>query len=86
MFGGVGIYAGEVFFGLIDDDIVYFKVDESNRPEFEARGMGPFRPYGEAGEVMQYYRVPDDLLEDPEALGHWAEQAIQVARRAKKKR
>jgi TfoX/Sxy family transcriptional regulator of competence genes len=52
-----------------------FKVDESNRPEFEARGMGPFRPYGEDGEVMQYYRVPDDLLEDPEALGQWAERA-----------
>jgi DNA transformation protein len=37
-------------------DTLYFKVDESNRPEFEARGMGPFRPYGEDGEVMQYYR------------------------------
>ena len=52
MFGGVGIYAGELFFALIADDTVYFKVDQSNRPEFEARGMGPFRPYGEGGEVM----------------------------------
>src|SRR5688572_16772806 len=82
MFGGVGIYGGEFFFALIADDTLYFKVDDSNRPEFEARGMGPFRPYGEDGEVMQYYRVPDDLLEDPEALGQWAEKAIMVARRA----
>jgi DNA transformation protein and related proteins len=84
MFGGVGIYAGDVFFALIDDDILYFKVDDSTRPEFEARGMAPFRPYGEHGEVMQYYRVPDDLLEDDETLGDWAEQAIQVAQRAKR--
>jgi DNA transformation protein len=83
MFGGVGIYSEEFFFALIADDTLYFKVDESNRPDFEARSMGPFRPYGEHGEVMQYYRVPDDLLEDSEALGEWAEKAIMVARRAK---
>jgi DNA transformation protein len=85
MFGGVGIYAGEVFFGLIADDTLYFKVDDSSRPEFESSGMGPLQPYGEAGEVMQYYRVPDDLLEDWEALTQWVEQAIMVARRARRK-
>ena len=83
MFGGVGIYAGEYFFALIADDTLYFKVDDSNRRDFEARGMGPFRPYGEGGEVMQYYCVPEDLLEDSEALGIWTEKAIAVARRSK---
>jgi DNA transformation protein and related proteins len=83
MFGGVGIYGREFFFALIDDDTLYFKVDETNRPEFEARGMGPFQPYGEDGETMRYYRVPEDLLEDPELLGQWAEKAISVARGAK---
>lgn len=86
MFGGVGIYAGEFFFALIDDDTLYFKVDDSNRPHFEARGMGPFRPYGPEGETMQYYQVPDDLLEDADALRPWAENAIAVARRKKGKR
>lgn len=81
MFGGVGIYSGDLFFALIADDTLYFKVDDSNRPEFEARGMEPFRPYGDEGEVMQYYCVPEDLLEDPELLGQWAERAIGVARR-----
>ena len=75
MFGGVG---------MIDDDILYFKVDDSNRRAYEARGMDPFRPYGETGETMQYYRVPEDLLEDVEALSEWAEQAIAVARRARR--
>jgi len=66
---------------LIADDILYFKVDDSNRPAFEARGLGPFRPYGPAGESMQYYEIPEDLLEDPEALRPWAEAAIAVAAR-----
>ena len=79
MFGGVGVYAGDLFFALIADDILYFKVDDSNRPAFEARGLGPFRPYGPAGESMQYYEIPEDLLEDPEALRPWAEAAIAVA-------
>jgi len=38
MFGGVGIYAGDLFFALIADDTLYFKVDDSNRPDFEQRG------------------------------------------------
>ena len=86
MFGGVGIYAGELFFALIADDTLYFKVDDSNRRDFEARGMGPFRPYGEDGEIMQYYQVPHELLEDSEALRPWAEKAVAVAGRKKFKR
>jgi DNA transformation protein len=83
MFGGVGIYGEDLFFALIDDDTLYFKVDKTNRPDFEARGMGPFQPYGEDGETMQYYRVPDDLLEDSDALAQWAGKAIAAARRGK---
>jgi DNA transformation protein len=83
MFGGVGIYGGEHFFALISDDTLYFKVDDTNRPDFIARGMGPFRPYGPDGETMQYYAVPADLLEDAEALEPWVRRAIEVARRKK---
>jgi len=87
MFGGVGIYANQLFFALIADDTLYFKVDDSNRPDFERLGMKAFQPYGEGGEVMQYYQVPIDLLEDLEALRPWAEKAIAVAaRKAKGKR
>ena len=86
MFGGVGIYAAELFFALLDDDTLYFKVDDATRPQFENRGMAPFRPYGEDGEVMGYYEVPADVLEDPEALGAWVEAALAAARQAKKRR
>jgi DNA transformation protein len=86
MFGGVGIYSGQLFFALIADDTLYFKVDESTRPDFEARGMGPFRPFGDEGGTMKYYQVPEDLLEDPDALRPWAEKAVAIARQSKAKR
>ncbi len=85
MFGGVGIYAGSLFFALLAEDTLYFKVDETTRDGFERRGMGPFRPYGPGGEVMQYYEVPEDVLEDPETLQPWVEAAIAVATRAKRR-
>ena len=86
MFGGVGIYAGDLFFALMADDALYFKVGDGNRADFEALGMTPFMPYGPEGEVMQYYTVPADLLEDVDTLGRWAEKAVEVARRAKTRR
>jgi len=86
MFGGVGIYSGRLFFALIDDDTVYFKVDDTNRADFEARGMGPFRPMGADSEAMQYYAVPEDLLDDPDALRPWVEGALAAARRKQPRR
>lgn len=86
MFGGVGIYSGGVFFALIADDTLYFKVDDSTRPDFVARGMEPFRPFGEDGGTMQYYQLPEDLLEDPDALRPWAEKAVAIARAKRKRR
>ena len=86
MFGGVGLYAGELFFALLDDDTLYLKVDDQTRPEFERRGLEAWRPFGEEKASMQYYQFPEDLLEDPEAARPWAEAAVAVARRAKAKR
>jgi DNA transformation protein len=86
MFGGVGLYADELFFALIDDDVLYLKVDDETRPGFERRGLRPFQPFGEGTATMQYYQLPEDLLEDPEALRPWAEGAVAVARRAKRKK
>lgn len=86
MFGGVGLYSGDLFFALIAEDTLYFKVNSSNRADFEERGMEPFRPFGEDGGTMQYYQVPEDLLEDPDALRPWAEKALAVARESKSRR
>jgi len=86
MFGGVGLYADDMFFALIDDDVLYLKVDDVTRPDFERRGLGPFQPFGEGGAAMQYFQLPEDLLEDPEALRPWTDAAVAVARRARAKK
>lgn len=85
MFGGVGLYSEGLFFALMDDDTLYFKTGERNRADFEAAGMGPFRPFGPDSPAMQYYEVPAELLEDPEALRPWIEKALAVARAKKRK-
>src|SRR5688572_2808270 len=80
MFGGVGLYGDGVFFGLIDDDTLYFKVDDTTRADYEARGGKAFRPYKDRPEVsMTYYTVPADILDDAEELVAWARRSIAVA-------
>lgn len=86
MFGGVGIYCGDTFFALIDNDILYLKVDDSNRDDFVRAGCGPFRPYGPDGESMQYYDVPVSVLEDADELAKWGRKAIAVATAAKSRK
>jgi DNA transformation protein and related proteins len=85
MFGGVGLYAGDVFFALIADDTVYFKTDAATQGEYEARGMTPFRPAGDKGGAMHYHQIPEDILEEPGTLRLWAEQAVAVAQRARRR-
>jgi DNA transformation protein and related proteins len=86
MFGGVGVYSQDRFFALLADDELYLKVDDTNRPDFEALGIGPFRPFGPDGEAMQYYPLPGDLLEDADALRSWVEKAIAVATNKQKRK
>lgn len=84
MFGGVGLYADEFFFALIANDRLYFKVDDSNRPDFEAKGMAPLRPYNDE-RTMKYYEVPIEVLEDVDELKRWCDKAVIVSKNAKKK-
>ena len=90
MFGGAGLYSDGLFFAVLDNDRLYFKVDDSNRGDFEAVGMGPFRPFPDRPDyMMQYFELPPGVLDDPDALAHWVAKAVAVARaaaRGKKKR
>ncbi len=85
MFGGVGIYSNGLFFALIDEDRLYFKVDDSNRADFEAHGMGPFVPWPGAAP-MGYWELPPGVLEDPAERAVWIDRALAVAETAKKRK
>jgi DNA transformation protein len=78
MFGGHGLYWNGTIFGITFQGRLYLKVDERNRPDFERRGMGPFRP-NERQTLKSYFEVPQDALDDPEALLSWAKEAIRAA-------
>ena len=83
MFGGTGLYAGTVFFGIIYHDILYLKVDAQTRADYERAGMTPFRP---RKTTMQYYEVPAGVLENGEELTAWARKAIAAAESSALKR
>jgi DNA transformation protein and related proteins len=83
MFGGVGLYCGDAFFGLIDDGILYLKVDDTTRARYTRRRLKPFAPDGIPS--MSYYAVPASILEDADALVVWAREAVAVAQRAAKR-
>jgi len=82
MFGGAALYRNGTVFALIADDILYFKVDDANRSDYETAGTGPFRPYEGKAFTMPYWEVPADILEDPQAIRAWADKAWDAGRRA----
>jgi DNA transformation protein and related proteins len=88
MFGGVGLYLEDVFFGLIDDDTLFFKVDDSNRTDYTTRGCKPFQPFPDEPEAysMSYFEVPADVLEDPDELKLWARKAVAAAQAKRSQR
>lgn len=80
MFGGAGIYCGEVFFALVFEDQLYFKVGDTTRAEYEKRRMQRFKPYADRPELsMTYYTVPVDVLEDSEQLREWGRRSVDTA-------
>jgi DNA transformation protein and related proteins len=81
MFGGVGLYCRDLFFGIIARDVLYLKVDDVTRGAYVRAGMEPFRPYPTRPASMQYYAVPVDVLESAGDLVTWAQKAVGAASR-----
>lgn len=86
MFGGLTFFHEGRAFALIAEERLYFKVDDTNRSDFETQGMGPFLPFGDPGKPMAYFEVPEAVLEDLDELAPWVSKALSVATRAAKPR
>ena len=82
MFGGAGVFSGELMFALAFEDDLYLRADDESRSELEAIGSEPFT-YEARGEVMTlgYWRAPGEIWDDPEAARRWAARALEAARR-----
>jgi DNA transformation protein len=81
MFGGAGVYAGDVMFGLIDDDVLYLKTDEALRAELADEGSVAWVYARAPGkwEETSYWRLPEAALDDPDDAVRWARKALAVA-------
>lgn len=86
MFGGLGIWSGELFFALADDGTLYVKGDAETWKVLEDAGSRRFRPFGGDGPSMDYWDVPADVLEDPGQLSEWVERALGAAVRGKQRK
>ncbi len=83
MFGGAGVYADGVMFGLVADDTLYLKADDETKAAFETEGLGPYGYGGKGKRIdLPYWRAPERLLDDPDEMVEWARTALGVARRA----
>jgi DNA transformation protein and related proteins len=86
MFGGYGFYCDGLFFAIYDGKHVYLKGDGQTIPAFADRGLPAFQPFDDQPMTMKYWRAPEEMLEDDDALRQWAGEAIATARRAAKKK
>lgn len=82
MFGGYGLYRGDVFFGIIHKGRLYFKTDAHTRSAYLDAGMNPFRPNTKQ-TLKSYYEVPVDVIEDADQLVTWAKKALQCKAKQK---
>ena len=82
MFGGAGVFSGELMFALAFEDDLYLRADDESRGELEAIGAEPFT-YEARGEVMTlgYWRAPGEIWDDPEAARRWAARSLEAAAR-----
>jgi DNA transformation protein and related proteins len=88
MFSGAGLYCDGTIFALILRDTLYFKVDDSNRPTYEAEGLEPFtyEARGKTVRVGAYWQIPERLFDEPDEMLDWARAALGAGRRAAAKK
>jgi DNA transformation protein and related proteins len=89
MFGGAGIYSDGNMFALVFDGAIFLKVDQASIPDFEREGSKPFvytraKSPGRVGRAsLSYWRLPERLYDDPDALAVWAGRALAIAQHKK---
>jgi len=80
-FSGAGLVRNGVQFAFVIRGVLYLRVDDLSRPDFEALGSAPFTYAGQAKtvKVASYYELPDEIADDPDELSRWALRACHTA-------
>lgn len=86
LFGGAGLFADGVMFGLVSGGEIYLKADAETVPAFESEGCGPFQYATKTGSraLNSYWRLPERLYDDTDELAVWASRSLAIAQRQRK--
>jgi DNA transformation protein and related proteins len=83
MFSVQGLYANDVMFGLVADEVIYMKTNDRSRKSYEDKGSKPFsfrmKSRGSELIVSSYFSLPERLYDEPEELAQWARRAYEAA-------
>jgi DNA transformation protein len=83
MFGGAGVYHDGLMFALVDDEVLYFKVDDNSRAVFEAENLPPFVYSRKDQKIdMSYFRSPERCMDDADEMAIWCRIAYGAALKA----
>ena len=90
MFGKTGVFCDGVMLGMVDENTLYFRVDDHNKAAFEEAAVFPPLNYKKQGRTLDlsFWRAPERLFDEPDELVTWGREALVAARRvaAKTKR
>ena len=85
MFGGHGVYRDGLILAIVIDEVLYLKVDDGTRADFEAEGCAPFLYEARGKRIpMSYWSVPEFALDSPQEFRPWAQRAWEAALRKPK--
>lgn len=74
MFGGHGVFHEGKMFGIIDSKgNLFFKVNESNKADYEQKGASQH-------SRMPYFSVPKQIFDNQEDLILWAQKSIEASK------
>jgi DNA transformation protein len=85
MFGGAGLYARGVMFALVDDEVIYLKVDEALKADLATLAARPWvytlskGPKAGIPQETSYWSVPEAALDDPHEACAWGLRSLGVA-------
>ncbi|MGL5681080.1 MAG: TfoX/Sxy family DNA transformation protein [Plesiomonas shigelloides] len=87
MFGGFGLYQGDVMFAVVSEDHLYLRACTGLEARFIARGMTPF-VYTKRGRpvMLRYYKVEQATWDNVEQLIAMATHALNGARADKEEK
>jgi DNA transformation protein len=88
MFGKTGVFCDGLMLGMVNDNMLYFRVDDGSRSTLKETESMPPLNYEKQGRTidLSFWRVPERLLDDSDELLIWARAALAAARRVATKR